>query len=81
MTPEMNWDNLDIDQVGPISLFGISKNEELGETFCWKFTQPFLKKDHQHKGIKFYFSDYQLQFIKEYQFIKLIEEGFIEELH
>ena len=71
MTPEVNWDNIEIDHVKAICLFDVSKDEELKEAFSWKNTQPLLKKDHQQKGIKFIFLDYQLQFIMAYQFIKL----------
>ena len=80
-TPEMNWSNIEIDHVKPICLFDISKDEELREPFNWKNTQPLLKEVHQQKGTKFYFLDYQLQFIKAYQFIKLNEERFTENLH
>ena len=61
-------------------MFDISKDGELTEAFCWKNTQPLLKHDHQLKGIKFIFLDYQLQFIKAYQFLKLNEEGLNEDL-
>ena len=81
MTPEMNWSNIEIDHVKAICLFDVSKDEELKEAFNWKNTQPLLKHDHQLKGIKFNFLDYQLQFIKAYQFIKLNEERFNENLH
>ena len=75
-TPEMNWSNIEIDHVKPICLFDVTKDEELREAFNWKNTQPLLKQDHLQKGIKFNFLDYQLQFIKAYQFIKLNEERF-----
>ena len=81
MTPEMNWSNIEIDHVKAICLFDVSKDEELREAFNWKNTQPLLKQDHQQKGIKFNFLDYQLQFIKAYQFIKLNEKRFNEKLH
>ena len=81
-TPEMNWDNIEIDQVKAICLFDVSKDEEIKEAFNWKNTQPLLKHDHQQKGIKFKFLDYQLQFIKAYQFIKLNDqEGLNESIH
>ena len=67
-TPEMNWTNIEIDHVKPICMFDVSKDEELRETFSWKTTQPLLKHDHQKKGKKFNFPDYQLQFITAYQF-------------
>ena len=78
---EMTWDNIEIDHVKPICMFDLSKDEELKEVFNWKNTQPLLKKDHQSKGTKFNFLDYQLQFIKAYQFIKLNEERFNENIH
>ena len=81
MTPEMNWSNIEIDHVKPICLFDISKDEELREAFNWKNTQPLLKEVHSHKGIKFNLLDYQLQFIKAYQFNRLNEERFNENIH
>ena len=80
-TPEMNWSNIEIDHVKPICMFDVTKDEQLKEAFSWKNTQPLLKKDHQLKGTKFNFLDYQLQFIKAYQFIKLNEERFNENIH
>ena len=71
MSPDMTWDNIEIDHVKPICMFDVSDDEQLKEAFSWKNTQPLLKKDHQLKGIKFDFLDYQLQFIKAYQFLKI----------
>ena len=71
MTPETNWENIEIDQVKPICRFGISKDGELKIAFSWKNTHSHLKQDHQQKGTKYKFLDYQLQFIKTYQFSKL----------
>ena len=71
MTPEMSWENTEIDHVKAICLFDISNDEELKLAFNSKNTQPLLKQDHRQKGIKFNFLDYQLQFIKAYQFLKL----------
>ena len=75
MTPEKNWSNIEIDHVKAICLFDVSKDKQLREAFNWKNTQPLLKHDHQKKGTKFSFLDYQLQFNKAYQCIKLNEEG------
>ena len=80
-TPDMTWNNIQIDHVKPICLFDVSDEEQLKEGFNWKNTQPLLKHDHQQKGIKFNFLDYQQQFIKAYQFIKLNEERFNENIH
>ena len=80
-TPEMNWSNIEIDHVKPICMFDVTKDEQLKEAFSWKDTQTLLKQDHQKKGTKFNFLDYQLQFIKAYRFIKLNEERFNENIH
>ena len=79
--PEMNWSNIEVDHIKPICMFDVSDDEQLKEAFHWKNTQPLLKQDNQQKGIKFNFLDYQLQFIKAYQFIKLNEERFDENIH
>ena len=80
MTPDMTWGNIEIDHIKPICMFDVTKDEELREAFIWKNTQPLLKEVHQQKGTKFNFLDYQLQFIKAYQFIKLNEERFTESI-
>ena len=74
MTPETNWSNNNLDQVKPICQFDVSKDEELQKCFNWKITQPLLKHDHQQKGTKFNFLDYELQYIITYQILKLNEE-------
>ena len=71
MTPEMNWSNIEVDHIKPICMFDVSNDELLKEAFSWKNTRPLLKQDNRQKGIKFNFLDYQLQFIKAYQFLKL----------
>ena len=78
---EMTWDNIEIDHVKAICSFDVSNNEDLREAFNWKKTQPLLKHDHQKKGIKFKFLDYQLQFIEAYQFIKLYEKRPNQNIH
>ena len=77
----MNWENIEIDHVKPICTFDVTKDEELKEAFNSPNTQPLLKQDHQLEVTKFNFLDYQLQFIKAYQFIKLNEERFNENIH
>ena len=82
MTPKMNWTNIEIDHVRPISSFDIYDDEQLREAFNWRNTQPLLEEIHQKKGTKSDFLDYRLQFIKAYQFIKLNDqEGLSEALH
>ena len=81
MTPDMTWDNIQIDHVKAICMFDVSKDEELEEAFNWKNTHSPLKKYHQEKCTKFIFLNYQLQFIRAYQFFKLNEEKFNENTH
>ena len=64
MTPDMEWSNMETDHVRCICFFDVSKVEELKEAFNWKNTQPLLNQDHQQKGVKYNFLDYQLHFIK-----------------
>ena len=75
MTPERTWDNIGSDHVKPNCMFDVTKDKELKEAFSWKNTQPLLKNIHHQKGTEVNLLDYQLQFIKAYQFIKLNEEG------
>ena len=83
MTPDMTWDNIEIDHVKAICMFDVSDDEKLKEAFSWKNTQPYSKKIiiKRVQNTKFIFLDYQLQFIKPYQFIKLNEERFNENIH
>ena len=74
ITPDLNSSNTEVDHVMPICMFDVSKDEKLREAFSWKNTQPLLKHDHQKKGTEFNFLDYELQFIKAYQFINIIEK-------
>ena len=80
-TPDMNWSNFEFDRVEPNCLFDVSKDEELRECFNWKNTQISLEEIHKQKGIKYKFLDYQLHFIRAYQFLKLKEKGLNEKLH
>ena len=70
-----------INHVKPICLFDVSNVEELKDAFSWKNTQTLLKHDHQQTGTKFNFLDYQLQFIKAYQFFEFNEQGSDRDYH
>ena len=74
MTPDMTWDNIEIDHVKAICLIDTSNDEQLKEAFNWRNTQPLLKKDHRKKGIKVNVLDYQNQFNKAYQFLELNDQ-------
>ena len=54
-TPEMIWDNIEIDHVKAICLFDVSKEEKMKEAFSWKNKQPLLKHDHQQKKLNLIF--------------------------
>ena len=68
MTPEMNWNNIHVDHVKPISSFKISNDNELLEAFNWRNTQPLLKIDNLKKSKKYNESDYNNQFKKAREF-------------
>ena len=38
MFPDMTWDNIETDQVRPISSFDVSDDEQLKEAFDWRNT-------------------------------------------
>ena len=42
MTPDMTWDNIEIDHVKALCLFDVLKDEELREAFIWKNAQTLL---------------------------------------
>ena len=54
MTSDMTWVDIERDHVKSICKFDISKNEEQGEAFNCKNTQPLQKIQH-HKGTKINF--------------------------
>ena len=76
----MNWTNTEIDHEKRICMFKNFDGEEIKLAFNWKSTQPLLKEVHSQKGVKFNFLDYQLQFIRAYQFLNLNEEGINEKI-
>ena len=67
----MIWSNIHIDHVKPISLFNVVNEDELLEAFNWKNTQPLLKEDNLRICTKYNELDYQLQFTKTDEFLKL----------
>ena len=78
-TPEMTWNNTQIDHMKPICLIDVTKDQEVKEAFSWGYTQPLLKQNHQLKATKFNFLDYQLQFKKTYQFLRLIDQELFDQ--
>ena len=68
MTQEMNWNNILVDHVKPISSFNIGNDNELLEAFNCRNTQPLLKQDNLRKSNKFNGEDYNNQFVKAREF-------------
>ena len=60
MTPEVNWSKIEVENVRPICLCDISKNEKLKNLFNWINTQPLLEENHQQKGTNYNFLEYRL---------------------
>ena len=75
MTPDVTWDNTEIDHVNLKYPYDVSEDQELKQTFKWKKFQPLLKEIHSQKGVKVYILDYQLQFIKTHLFLRLNDKG------
>ena len=50
MSPEINWSNIEFDHVKTVCTLDVSKDEELRETFKWKYTHSLSKKVQQHRG-------------------------------
>ena len=57
MTPEMNWNNIDLDHVRRLSSFDLTVPEQLKEASHFSNIQPLLKKDNRRKGSKYYEHD------------------------
>ena len=74
MTPNMTWDNIEIDRVKAICFFDVSEDKELNEAFSWRITQPLLKHDHQKKVIQVNYLIYQLKIIKAYHILGLNDQ-------
>ena len=71
MTPEMTWNNIETDHVKPISSFVVSNEDDLFEGLNRKNTQPLLKEDNLRKGANYIELEYQLQFTKADDFLKV----------
>ena len=56
MTSEMNWKNIEIDHVKPISSYDAFKDEKMRKAFNWINTQHLLKKFIFKKDLNLIFS-------------------------
>ena len=62
-------------------MLDVSEDDDLRECFNWKNTQPLSIEFHKQKGVINRFLDYQLQFIRAYQYFKLNNEGHSKNFH
>ena len=61
MTPNMNWDNIHLDHVRPLSSFDLKDIEQLKEASHYTNIQPLLAKDNLLKGDRYHEYDIWLQ--------------------
>ena len=61
MTDEMNWDNIHLDHVRPLSSFDLKDIEQLKEASRYTNIQPLLAKDNLLKGDRYHEYDIWLQ--------------------
>ena len=59
MTPDVTWDNIEIDHVKPFCMCDVSNDEELKDAFNWKNTQILLTGIHSQKILNFILLDYR----------------------
>ena len=57
MTPDMNWLNIQLDHVRPLSSFDLKDYEQLKEATHYTNIQPLLAKDNLSKGDRFHEHD------------------------
>ena len=52
MTPDMNWDNIELDHTKPVSSFDLSNHDEFLDCCNYTNFQPLLPKDNRFKASK-----------------------------
>ena len=52
MTPDMNWNNIHLDHIKPISLFDLNSHEEFLDCCHYTNFQPLLAEDNLSKRNK-----------------------------
>ena len=61
MTPDMNWLNIQLDHVRPLSSFDLKDYEQLKEATHYTNIQPLLAKDNRSKSDRYHEFDLWLQ--------------------
>ncbi len=69
-------DGNEIDHVKPLAAFNLQNKDELYEAFNWKNTRLISKHENRSKHTTYNELDYQLQFIKAYQFLHDIKSQY-----
>ena len=69
-------DGNEIDHVKPLAAFNLQNKDELYEAFNWKNTRLISKHENRSKHTTYNELDYQLQFIKAYQFLHNIKSQY-----
>ena len=72
MTPDLTWNNIDLDHFRPLSSFNPSDPQELKEAAHFSNIQPLLKHDNRKKGPRFQDHDLmvQNQNLYEYEYLR-----------
>ena len=68
MTSDMNWNNIELDHVRPLSSFDLTDPEQLKEAAHFSNIQPLLKSDNRKKGSKYHEHDLVVQNEKVYDY-------------
>ena len=68
MSPEMNWKNIDLDHVRPLSSFDLTDPEQLKEAAHFSNIQPLFKHDNRKKGANYHEHDLMVQNEKLYEY-------------
>ena len=67
-SPEMNWKNIDLDHVHPLSSFNQADPNQLKEASHFSNIQPLLKQDNRKKGSRYHEHDLAVQKEKVYDY-------------
>ena len=76
MTGDMNWGNIDLDHVRPLSSFDLTDPEQLKEASHYSNIQPLLKKENRRKGNRYNDHDLMVQIdrVNDYITFKYLNE-------
>ena len=72
MSPEMSWENIELDHVRPLSSFSLTDPDQLKDAAHFSNIQPLFKHDNRTKGSRFHDHDLvvQIQNLYEYEYFR-----------